>query len=160
MFSRLLSWAKSNGIMHANMMLLRCVPTAAHWQACWRGRRIRKLFRAMYLKATAAAMRIQALARGIATRRYIAYHKWLAMTSAAIRFQSAYRGLLGRCVSSSHRCCPCIFSRGASGDLGFALLTQALVHSATSFVWHCYMIAVLLKSLHWHHDGGTATAGH
>lgn len=44
-------------------------------QSVWRGRRVRKYFRAMYLKATAAAMRIQALARGVATRRYIAYHK-------------------------------------------------------------------------------------
>ncbi len=49
--------------------------TSLHVQAAWRGRRIRRRFRDLYLKATAAAMRIQAMARGNAVRRFIAYHK-------------------------------------------------------------------------------------
>ncbi len=44
-------------------------------QSAWRGKRIRRLFKRMYLRATAAAMRIQALARGNSTRRFLAYHR-------------------------------------------------------------------------------------
>ena len=44
-------------------------------QCVWRGRRIRRVFQTLYLRATAAAMRIQAVARGNSVRRFIAYHK-------------------------------------------------------------------------------------
>jgi hypothetical protein len=53
--------------------LARCVCVCC--QSLWRGRKIRRVFRMLYMRATAAAVRIQAMARGNAVRRYIAYHK-------------------------------------------------------------------------------------